>query len=242
MIFDDLKDKHQELIDRMIANPQGKKAVNAISKLHWVQTSHGMENGELSTEDVRGILMDRSVRSGTIEDHIMIKNYGVMLTFLYNSLDVKDKADMVLLKKCDEILCRDEREEIPEEVWRKKVTIIPGVNIIPVPPQNISASLERMFQQYYAKRGDMDPVMRACYIHNEIFRIYPFEKNSEGVARAMLNFEFLSANLPPIPFVMEAEEYHEAIRSYMKKDDMIPFYEMIVGTLDERLTQLLEML
>ena len=242
MIFDDLKDKHRKLIDRMIANPQGKKAVNASSKLHWVQTSHGMESGELSTEDVRGILMDRSVRSGTIEDHIMIKNYGVMLTFLYNSLDVKDKTDVALLKKCDEILCRDEREEIPEEIMRKKVTIIPGVNIIPVTPQDIPASLERMFQKYYAKRRDMDPVMRACYIHNEIFRIYPFEKNSEGVARAMLNFELLAANLPPIPFVMERTEYHEAIRSHIKKEDILPFYEMIVRILDERLMQLLEML
>ena len=242
MTFEQLKDKHQKFIYKMTVNPQGKKAVNALSKLHWAQTSYGMEGGELTTEDVRGILMDRSVRSGTIEDHIMIKNYGVMLTFLYNSLGVKDKADLPLLKKTDEILCRDEKEAVPEEILRKKVTIIPGVNVIPVTPQDIPASLERMFQQYYARRGHMDPVMRASYIHNEIFRIYPFEKNSEGAARAMLNFELLAADFPPIPFVMEVTEYQEAIRSWIKEEDFFPFYEMIVGALDERLTRLLEML
>lgn len=242
MVFEQIQDKHREFVRRMINNPQGKKQVNAISKLHWIQTSYGMEGGELSTEEVRGILVDRSVRSGTIQDHIMIRNYGVMLTLLYNSLGVKDKADLVLLKKANALLSRDESEEPPEEVLRKKVTIIPGINIIPVTPQDISRSLDRMFQQYYAKRGQMDPVMRACYIHNEIFRVYPFEENNEGVARAMLNFELLSADFPPIPFTMELSAYHDAIRSYMKKEDMMPLYEMVLKALDERFDQLLEML
>ena len=99
-----------------------------------------------------------------------------------------------------------------------------------------------MLRRFYASRTDMDPVMRACHIHNELLRIYPFEKNNEATARAMFNFELLAANLPPIPFTMDRQSYCQAIISHISKEDPQPFYRMTADILCDRFDQLLDIL
>lgn len=241
-MMETIMEKQRQFIERMTGNPQGKKLVNGISKLQWMETSYGLDGGTLSTEDVKMILTGKYVMTKTVQEHVMIRNYDEMLSYLYNCLAIKDKVDLTLLCKCNEILSRDELEAAPEESIRRGIPIVSELGMVPVHPQDIPRQLEKVLQRFYSARERLDPAMRACYIHNEILRIYPFEENNGATARAMLNFELLAANMPPVPFTMETPDYYRAVAKHIKEENPEPFYTMILKILDDRLTQLLDML
>lgn len=241
-MMEGIRKKQQLFLKRIGGNPMGKKKVNGISKLQWIQTSYALDGGELAAEDVRLILSGRYAMTRSVQDHMTVNAYSRMLTYLYDCLAIKDKVDLSLMVHANEMLSQDREEAGAQEIWRKTVPIVSHLELVPPHPQDVSFCLEQMLRRYYGKRESFDPLMRACYVHNEFLRIYPFERNNEATARAMLNFELLAANLIPVAFTMDRDSYHRAVRAHLHKKDPMPFYQMIGDLLQDRLEQFLEML
>ena len=58
-MMEGIRKKQQLFLKRIGGNPMGKKKVNGISKLQWIQTSYALDGGALTAEDVRLILSGR---------------------------------------------------------------------------------------------------------------------------------------------------------------------------------------
>ena len=235
-------EKHQFLKKELVGNPQGVKLVNAVSKLQWIETSYALDGGNLTSEEIKEILDGRNLMDRTIRDHVMIRNYNKVVNNLYSAVGICDRVDHNLIKKVSMIFLADEVEAEPAEEFRKTVPIVSELDMIPMHPQEIQAEMEKMLQAYHSMHDKLDPVMRGCYVHNELLRIYPFAENNGAVARAMLNFELLVAGYPPIPFTMDKRQYYDDVVSHIRDEDPEPFYLAVSKVLSQRLNQLIDLI
>ena len=222
--------------------PQAAKHMNAISKLECIETSFRLDEGDLNAKEIRDILEGQYLVNKTLLDHLLIRNYDDAINEIFNSAVINDKTDLLLIRKTHQLLTRNDVGGKNEGGhFRKNIPILSHIDWVPIHPQEIEEELAKMLKSYYRLRREMDPIMRGCFIHNELIRIYPFEENTEAVARAMLNFELIAGGLPPIPFTMNQADYVQIIRQHIKEQEIKPFYRMVVQIVKDRLEQLIEL-
>ena len=222
----------KEMLDARIGgDPDLQRKIDAVSRLQWIQSSYAFDVAQdpdrdpLTPEEIQVMLKGGSVGNRSLEDHIRIQNYAEMTRYVQGVLPLKDKVDRKLVEQVNCILCTG---EAGEAVYRKRSTVLNEFHITPAAPDSIDAGMDKIIHRYNVAYRDLNPVQRACLIHNEVLRVYPFDDANEATARAMMNFELMAAGLVPITFTMDHEQYRRGISSYINRNDGIPFYNLVL--------------
>ena len=216
---------------RIAGNPDLQRRIDAVSRLQWIQSSYAFDvewdpsRQPLSPSEIQTMLKGGSVGNRSLEEHIRIQNYAEMTRYVQGVLPLKDKVDRRLIEQINCILCTGETGEV---VYRKRSTVLNEFRITPMAPDEINEGLEKAIRRYHVAYRDLNPVQRACLIHNEILRVYPFDDANEATARSLMNFELMASGLVPITFTMDLEKYRRGINTYINRNDGIPFYNLIL--------------
>ena len=56
----------------------------------------------------------------------------------------------------------------------------------------------------------------AVFVHNELIRIYPFDRYNELIARAAMEYELLYCGLDLYPLTLSESEYNSALADYVR--------------------------
>ncbi len=225
-----------------------KRNVTAVAKLRWIQTSYALGDADargktlIDLKDVQKVIKEEYVESLSISDHLMIKNYADMVRFVYNVLPLKDKADAALIEKLNVILCRNGMLEEQAVEYRKTSPVIKEFSLVPTYYQSVRESISEMLRHYYVTYVEKDAVFRACYLHNELIKIYPFVENNEATARALLNFELVAAGFLPMSFTMEKGEYCACAAQDINGRGSEAFLNIIVRELAKQYREILNMM
>lgn len=241
----ELKAELDALISRDI---KLKRDVTAVAKLRWIQTSYAFDTADaqgvklIDLKDVQRVIKEEYVENLTISDHLTIKNYADMVRFVYNVLPLKDKADVALIEKLNVILCRNGMLEEQPVDYRKTSPVIKEFALVPTYYQSVQESLSEMIRHYYVTYVEEDPVFRACYLHNELIKIYPFAENNEATARALLNFELVAAGFLPLSFTMAKADYCSCSAQYINGRGPEAFLNIVVSELKKQYREILNMM
>lgn len=236
-----------DLNERLEKKPELKRKITAISKLQWMESSYDFDTAyvrdseALDTEEIQQIIKGEYLNYRTVRDHIMVRNYYDMVKYVYGVLSLKDMTDLSLIEKINRILSRDELLQERQDIYRRSVPIVKEFAMVPPHHQLVTEELNRVIKDYNIMHGQLDPVLRGCFIHNEFLRVYPFSENNEATARALLNFELLAGGYLPLAFGMEKEEYRTCVSRHINSNDPKPFFELILKEEKKRYVQFLEM-
>ena len=236
-----------DLNERLEKKPELKRKITAISKLQWMESSYDFDTAytrdgdPLDAEEIQQIIKGEYLDSRTVRDHIMVRNYYDMIKYVYGVLSLKDMTDLSLMEKINRILSRDEMLQEGQDIYRKTVPIVKEFAMVPPHHQAVAEEMSRVIKDYNILHGQLDPILRGCFIHNEFLRVYPFKENNEATARALMNFELLAGGYFPLAFGMEKEEYRTSVSRHINSNDPKPFFEMILKEEKKRYVQFLEM-
>ena len=228
----------KEMLDARIGGDADlQRKIDAVSRLQWIQTSYAFDvsrdpaGSALDPEDIQVMLLGGSVGNRSLAEHIRIRNYSEMTKYVQGILPLKDKADRKLAEQINCILCTGSTGE-PQ--YRKRSTVLNEFRITPLAPDQIREGMEKIVHRYNTAYRELNPVQRACLIHNEVLRVYPFEDANEATARALMNFELMASGLIPVTFTMDLEKYRKGISNYINRGDGIAFYNLVLQEVIDR--------
>lgn len=236
-----------DLNERLKDKPEMKRKITAISKLQWIESSYDFDTAytrldePLSAEEIQAIIKGEYLESRTVRDHTMINNYYDMVKLVYGVSPLKNKTDVRLTEEINRMLTRDDMYTEKEDCFRKDRPLVKEFAMVPGHPSTVREDLEGIIKNYNVVRDSLNPLLRGCFLHNELIKVYPFGEANEATARALLNFELICEGFLPAAFVMDKDEYRHSVSRYINSNDMKPFYDMMLRTLKQRYTSFLDM-
>ena len=84
-------------------------------------------------------------------------------------------------------------------------------------------------------------ILRAAYLHNRFASIYPFDENSEEMARLVMYYYLITKGYPPFSLNFSEQEYNDAIIEYLEKENIERFYSGIIRSVYNKLDVLLQL-
>ena len=173
-------------------------------------------------EDIFSIIRGEYVVSLSINDHILIRNYCDIFNLLYEMSELEEMLDEKSMIKIYHAFVKNR-----ETVFRSSNPVLHSIDYIPPHFKEIQEQMKLLFDFMKDAERDMNPIMRAAYMHNKLAEIYPFESGNLDIARFALQYELVRNGLPIVMLDMKEQEYFDLIRRYIKTEDVSPLYEKL---------------
>ncbi len=196
----------------------------------WIYSSNKLEGCQLNLDETLTILKDRCIMDKTIEDHMMVRCHEEAIGFIEEMVEKRNSLFMKESGKIHSIISTNS-----EPGFRQNTPVLQNIHHVPVHFKEIPLQMEKLFTWYYSEAQDMNCIMRGLLLHNKLIEIYPYETGNEKTARALLNYELLRGEFPPIDFRMPVKTYCQLVSKYIAKKDTWEFYELLLNILHSRL-------
>ncbi len=179
-------------------------------KIEWITMNMRLSGDPLREETAARIARGEYVLDATLEEHLLVTNLTAVLPLMDALLDLREELSAPTLDK----FCR--AVSGGEEVrYRRSTPVLFHLSYNPVLPSEIGEELHRVFIRLH-REEDWSPLQRAVFIHNQIFRIYPYDRYNEFVARAALEYELLYSGEDFCPLTLSEQEYNMALSEYLR--------------------------
>lgn len=241
-----LMDLKSELNNMLSVKPEFSRKFVTIIEHMWIESSMALDVDGLNsvqapeTESIHKMLKLEFLDSVPLSEYAAVNNHRSMIRYLFGFSSEGKLPDMNVIGKINALLCGQEEES--NELIRTENAFVKGFNLNPVAPRRIAAELIQLMKGYDAMHESMNPIMRGCFLHNELLRIYPFKENNEATARALLNLELMKGGFMPVIFCMSGEKYSRGVKMYIHERDPKPFYEIILEAEKETYMNYLEVI
>lgn len=173
-------------------------------------------------EDILNIVRGEYVVSLSINDHILIRNYCDIFNLLNEMSELGEMLDEKSMVKIYHAFIKNR-----EDVFRSSNPVLHSIDYIPPHFKEIQEQMKLLFDFMKDGERDMNPIIRAAYMHNKLIEIYPFESGNLEIARFALQYELIRNGLPIVMLDMKEQEYFDLIRRYIKTEDASPLYEKL---------------
>ena len=107
--------------------------------------------------------------------------------------------------------------------------------------REVEGQMRLLFTWLYSDPYETNPLMKAAQLHNRIIEIYPFEENSEEMARFILYYFLLRQGFPPFSLGISEQEYNEMMINYLKNEDSRPFYQVVERAVFNKMEVLMQL-
>lgn len=241
-----LMELKSELNNMLSVKPEFSRKFVSIIEHMWIESSRALDVDGLSpmgapeTEDIHRMLKLEFLDSVPLSEYAAVNNHRSMIRYLFAFSSEGKLPDMNVIGKINALLCG--REEESNELIRTDNVFVRNFNLNPVAPKRIASELIQLMKGYDAMHESMNPIMRGCFLHNELLRIYPFKENNEATARALLNLELMKGGFMPVIFCMSADKYSYGVKMYIHEKNPKVFYETIFAAEKETYMNYLEVI
>ncbi len=205
--------------------PYRKEAADFLAEIHrldWIHSSLRLDGSSLTRAAVERILKGEFLIDVGIKDHSFISNYREVIDLIYDMADMGFYLNEKYMFKLYQTLTK---EEPPE--YRKNNPVLRMIAYNPPHFKEIGEQMEMLFHWLHSNSHEANPIEKAAYLHNKIIEIYPYETASEAMARTAAQYHLIRNGLPPIFWNISEQEYYDAIRVYLKKEEIQPIYDVL---------------
>lgn len=219
-MFREIKKKKLILDNRKPYVRETAEYIDEINLVDWIYTSLRLDGSSIAKAGVQRIVKGEFLVDVSISDHSAIGNYQDAIRLAYDMADMEVELSEKYLFRFYQILANPQRLE-----YRKINPVLLMLDYIPPHPSEIEEQMDILFQWMDTNDFQSNPILRAAYLHNKLVEIYPYETDSEAVARMAMYYELIRNGYPPVLLNLSESEYYSAIRSYLKKEEIQPLYE-----------------
>lgn len=219
-MFREIKKKKLILENRKPFTREAAEYIEEVNLVDWIYTSMKLDGSNISKNGVQKILKGDFLVDVTLNDHAAVGIYKNVLKQACEMAEMEIELDEKYLFRFYEVLAEPDTLE-----YRRTNPVLVMMDYNPPHPSEIEEQMEILFQWLHTNDFQNNPILKAAYLHNKLVEIYPFETHSEAVARAAMYFELIRNGYPPVLLNLNEQEYYSAIRGYLKKEEIQPFYE-----------------
>lgn len=202
--------------------------------------SGGLENDQITLHDTREVFDRDGVSSftGDVRTIFEIANLKAMWSWTVETLPSGFSFSTEELLFCHKTLTHgtyDKRRwslgERPGEFKRHMYEVADGVGALPEETRALVESLLQEVREALAeKRGALDSLTIASYLHAELVDIHPFADGNGRVARQVANMVLLCERLPPVLIPKEDRmAYFGALDAYHYDGELEPFRQFMAA-------------
>ncbi len=211
----DIDDRHQDLAERMRAEPEMAEEFLRKWDLSWLYHENALEGVVYSEIELQAALANQPVADAAFLRALLeIRNHKVALDLIRaEAAQKKLKFNLTTVKKLYETLGAgvDGRSEAE---YRKEMPLHRAYYHEIAQPAKIAPLLAKLCDQAEsAEFRNAHPIQRATRFQHAFMQIFPFTENSGKVARLLSNLVLLSGGyLPVIIHATDRQRYYDSFR------------------------------
>lgn len=179
-------------------------------RIQWVLMNLRLSGSAMDMEQAVRIASGAYVLEASLEEHLLVTNLLEALIEIDRLLGLSEELCVGTLQRFYKVFSGGE-----EGVFRKRTPILTHLSYNPVLPQEIEEELSRLFRSLHA-HPVVNGLEAAVFVHNELIRIYPFDRYNELIARTALEYELLYCGLDLYPLTLTESDYNSALADYMR--------------------------
>ena len=179
-------------------------------RIQWVLMNLRLSGRAMDMEQAARIAGGEYVLEASLEEHLLVTNLLEALTEMERVLGIEEELCVRTLQRFYSVFSGGE-----EGVFRKRTPILTHLSYNPVLPQEIEGELSKLFRGLHA-HPVVNGLEAAVFVHNELIRIYPFDRYNELIARAAMEYELLYCGLDLYPLTLSESEYNSALADYVR--------------------------
>jgi Fic family protein len=211
----DIDDRHQDLAERMRAEPGMTAEFLRKWDLSWLYHENALEGVVYSELELQAALANQPVADAAhLRALVEIRNHKVALDYIRaEAAQKKQKVNLTTVKKLYETLGAgiDGRSEAE---YRKEMPLHRAYYHEIAQPPKIPQLLQKLCEQAEsAEFRSVHPIQRATRFQHAFMQIFPFTENSGRVARLVANLYLLGAGyVPVIIHATDRQRYYDSFR------------------------------
>jgi Fic family protein len=211
----DFDDRHQDLAERMRADPAMAAEFLRKWDVSWLYHENAMEGVVYTETELYTAMANQPVADAAFLRALLeIRNHKTALDLIRaEAAQKKAKINLTTVKKLYETLGAG-IEGRSEAEYRKEMPLHRAYYHEIAQPARIAALLQKLCEQAEsAEWRNTHPIQRATKIQHGFMQIYPFTENSGRVARLLANLVLLGAGyLPVIIHATDRQRYYDSFR------------------------------
>lgn len=221
-MYREIKKKKLILENRKPYKIEAVNLMNEINTTDWIYSSLRLDGIGLSKTSVERIIKGDIIADISISNHVAVGSYIEAIKELYAMADMSIYLNEKYLFKLYQILAKP---QVPE--YRKSNPVLLMLSYNPPHFKEIGEQMQLLFHWLHSDRQQSNPIEKAAFLHNKIIEIYPFETHTEAIARMTAQYHLICSGFPPILWNINEQEYYDATRIYLKKEDIRPIYDVL---------------
>ena len=221
-MFREIKKKKLILENRKPYSREVANYIDEINLIDWIYTFMRLEGSIITKGGVEKVVKGEFLVEVPIMDHGVIDHYHNAIKYAYDLAGMGTELnERILLDFYKRVANTSDAE------YRRNNPILVMLDYNPPHPSEIQEQMDLLMQWLYTDNCDSNPILKAAYLHNKLLEIYPFEEHSEAVARMAMYYELIRNGYPPVFLNFSEQEYYDAIRHYLKKEEIQPIYHAL---------------
>lgn len=196
--------------------------IDEINRVDWVYSSLKLDGSALTRDSVGKILKGSFLVDVSVREHGIISNLNAVIDFVANMAEMNFYLNEKYMFKLYNILINESDNE-----YRKTNPILRMIEYNPPHFKEVAQQMELLFYWLHSAEHQTNPIEKAAYLHNKIIEIYPYHSNSEAMARIAAQYHLMINGFPPVLWNIGEQEYYDALRLYLRKEDVGPIYDVL---------------
>jgi Fic family protein len=221
-LYREIKKKKLILENRKPYRKEVSQFLDELNRVDWIYSSMRLDGNNLSRNSVERILKGEFLIDVSVKDHSYISNYKNLIDQIYDMVEMDFYLNEKYLFKLYQTLTNETEYE-----YRKFNPVLRMISYNPPHFKEIDEQMELMFNWLHSGASQNNPIEKAAYLHNKIIEIYPYKTDSEAMARIAAQYHLIQNGFPPILWNISEQEYYDAIRLYLRKEEIQPIYDVL---------------
>lgn len=221
-MFREIKKKKLILENRKPYTAEVVSFLNELNTTDWIYSSLRLDGSNLPKTSIERIIKGDFITDVSVSSHLTIGNYKEAIKLIYDMADMNIYLNEKYLFRIFQALAKPMEPE-----YRKSNPVLRMLGYNPPHFKEINEQMELLFYWLHSDLYQTNPIEKAAYLHNKLIEIYPFEVHSEAMARMAAQYHLIVNGFPPVLWNISEQEYYDAIRIYLKKEDIQPVYDVL---------------
>lgn len=236
-MFEDLKKKKTVFDSFRPFSVEFKTAYDNLNLLDFAYMNLKLDGSSLTREGVNEISRGGVINHVPLLEHQEVEHHKSLLKTFSDMLEMDMDLDERQLIRLYSVLTGDD-----EVGFRRVGTMLYHLDYLPANPTEIESALRNVFIQVFKTDYHGDFIRKALSIHNRIIEVYPYEKDSEALARTAMEYELVRNGMPIITFDLSESDYNLMLSEYLKTGEYDPLYDNLLMSASNKLDILLDLL
>jgi Fic family protein len=235
-MFREIKKKKLILENRKPYRDDVRRFMDEMDRADWIYSSLRLDGSPLKRAEVEQIISGEFLIDVPVTEHAAIGSFSDTIRMLYDMSEMNISLDEKYLRKIHASLTDEETDE-----YRRNNPVLRMISYNPPHFNAIEEQLTLLFRWLASDASETNPIEKAAYLHNKLIEIYPFETGSEATARAAAQYYLITNGFPPILWNISEQEYYDAIRLYLKNEEIAPIREVLERGVYNKLDVMLQL-